>query len=271
MNLLKNVGKVKKILREIQAKYPEIFEEFFDERLLFVPLFRAGRDEDYVAGLIEDETVVALPKGDKRAARILDELPCAFVATTPGGVYRMLKDGGGLWEWDFCDCLVLDEASQMNLPEAMMAALALSAQGQIIVVGDHRQMPPIVKHDWDFEPRRTFSEFKAFASLFETMLPLVQQFEPPALIQFEESFRLHADMAEVLRREIYAQDGIAYHSRKTGVLQDSTHSDDFVQAVLRPEHPIVIVVHDEQKSLLSNDFERDLMAPILAALLANAV
>ena len=36
----------------------------------------------------------------------------------------------------------------MNLPEAVMAALPLTPDGQLIVVGDHRQMPPIVKHDW---------------------------------------------------------------------------------------------------------------------------
>ena len=50
---------------------------------------------------------------------------------------------------DLGDCLVLDEASQMNLPEAVMAALPLKADARLIVVGDHRQMPPIVKHDWD--------------------------------------------------------------------------------------------------------------------------
>ena len=50
---------------------------------------------------------------------------------------------------ELCDLLVLDEASQMNLPEAIMAALPLKADAPLIVVGDHRQMPPIVKHDWD--------------------------------------------------------------------------------------------------------------------------
>ena len=47
----------------------------------------------------------------------------------------------------------------MNLPEAIMAALPLKADAPLIVVGDHRQMPPIVKHDWDAEARRTFRQY----------------------------------------------------------------------------------------------------------------
>ena len=47
-----------------------------------------------------------------------------------------------------------------------MAALPLKPDGHLIVVGDHRQMPPIVKHDWDGEPRRTFKEFRSYESLF---------------------------------------------------------------------------------------------------------
>ena len=57
----------------------------------------------------------------------------------------------------------------MNLPEAAMAALPLKRDGQLIVVGDHRQMPPIVKHDWDRELRRTFQQYRVYDSLFDTL------------------------------------------------------------------------------------------------------
>ena len=96
-----------------------------------------------------------------------------IVGTTLGGVYRMLKEWwNSLVGHQFCDCLVLDEASQMNLPEAVMAALPLHDDAQLIVVGDQRQMPPSVKHDWAGELRRTFQEFQVDESLFRTLLPL---------------------------------------------------------------------------------------------------
>src|SRR5919201_246917 len=122
-------------------------------------------------------------------------------------------------------------------------------------------MPPIVKHAWGTEPRRTFKEFRSYASLFETLLAL----DPP-MIKFSESFRLHADMAEFLRAEIYAQDGIAYHSQKRTVLPDILHPDPFVAAVLAPSHPLVVVVHDEEGSQPRNPFEQTLITPVLRAL-----
>lgn len=160
-----------------------------------------------------------------------------------------------------CDCLVLDEASQMNLPEAIMASLPLKTDGQVIVVGDHRQMPPIIKHDWDGEPRRTFKEFQVYQSLFHWLLGM----DPP-MIKFAESFRLHADMAEFLRREIYVHDGIPFYSQQHRELPPLTPADPFVASLLRPEFPIVTVVHDEAESLVQNPYEQVLITPVLEVL-----
>src|SRR5207244_4403912 len=111
---------------------------------------------------------------------------------------------------------------------------------------------------WDGEPRRTFKEFRAYESLFHWLLSM-----HPPMIKFEESFRLHADMAEFLRREIYVHDGINFHSRKHGELPPLDLDDPFVASVLRPEHPIVVVVHDEAASLVANPFEQALITPVL--------
>ena len=74
-----------------------------------------------------------------------------------GHARRRLRDAQGemaqgMFGHELCDLLVLDEASQMSLPEAIMAALPLKPDAPLIVVGDHRQMPPIVKHDWETRP-----------------------------------------------------------------------------------------------------------------------
>ena len=162
------------------------------------------------------------------------------------------------------DLLVLDEASQMNLPEALMAALPLKDDAQVMIVGDHRQMPPIIKHEWESETRRTFRQYQVYRSLFDSLR--INTNAPP-MIRFAESFRLHRSMAEFLRAEIYAQDGIAYHSSKDDLLPLHSSSDDFVQAVLDPNFPLVVFVHDESQSQLRNDFEQELIAPLLEKLL----
>ncbi len=259
--LLENVAAVQRQLRALHAEHPDLFTLYLDPRLLDVPLLRLGGRTPLV-------DVVALRRksergpGDKDAAEIVQAAPWCVLGATPGGVYRMLLDRWNkLFAHQFCDLLVLDEASQMNLPEALMAALALRDDAPVVVVGDHRQMPPIVKHDWGSEPRRTFQEFRSYESLFAALLPL----EPP-LIQFTESFRLHADMAEFLRREVYAQDGIDFRSHRTATLPAHPHADPFVAAVLASEQTIVVIVHDEDESMQRNPFEEGIIVSLLDAL-----
>ncbi|HEU5327935.1 MAG TPA: AAA domain-containing protein [Thermomicrobiales bacterium] len=267
--LLANVAAVQARLRAFHAEQPALWARYFDDRLLDVPLFRLRPRQELtgVMPLYKRDDRHKTPGQPLMADALLAARWCVAGAT-PGGVYSAISERWGtksLFGHLFCDCLVLDEASQLNLPEALMAALPLRPDGQTIVVGDHRQMPPIIKHDWAHEHRRTFKEFRAFESLFRWLLRL----DPPT-IKFAESFRLHATLAEFLRQEIYRHDGIDYHSNRHAVLPALPHADPFVAAALAPDHPLVVVVHDEDASQVRNPFERDLIAPVLAALADTA-
>jgi hypothetical protein len=261
--LLKNVLEVREKLRELQAADPKLFAQHFDPRLLDVPLYRVAPHDPPPAGVVhllkDDE------KGDDEDfnADVIQEFEWAVVGVTPGGVYGMLKKKWpkSIFGHELCDLLVLDEASQMNLPEAVMAALPLKADAPVVVVGDHRQMPPIVKHDWDAEARRTFHQFQVYESLFDTL-----RAKHPPIIRFAESFRLHAAMAEFLRQEVYRHDGIDYHSKKRDRLPVHPVADDLATAILDPDYPLVVVVHDEAGCQMRNPFEQALITPILRSL-----
>jgi superfamily I DNA and/or RNA helicase len=263
--LIENVLGVQRKLRALQASHPAIFAHYFDERMLTVPLFRVAPRQVH-EGIMPLRKERDKEKGEPPNADIIALNGWCVVAATPGGIYATIKDKWGnkdLFGHYLCDCLVLDEASQMNMPEAVMASLPLAPVGQLIVVGDPRQMPPIVKHDWSSERRRTFQQYKSYQSLFDTLLELNPQ---PPMIKFSESFRLHAEMAEFLRQEIYSKDGIDYHSRKEHLLRSLPLEDDFAAAVLSPRYPLVVVVHDEAQSQTRNPFERRLIGPVLTAL-----
>jgi hypothetical protein len=260
--LLKNLLEVQEKLKELQDTDPKLFRKYFDARLLEVPLFRVAPHDPPPAGiehLLKDD---AKDDEDYNADVIL-EPQWAVVGITPGGVYGMLskKWRKAMFSQELCDLLVLDEASQMNLPEALMAALPLKAKAPLIVVGDHRQMPPIVKHDWDTETRRTFTDYQVYESLFDTL-----RLQKPPMIQFSESFRLHEAIAEFLRVEVYRHDGIAFHSKRRDLLPHHPVKDELVAAVLRPDFPLVVVVHDEADSQVRNPFEQELIEPILHTL-----
>ena len=263
--LLRGVAEVLQKMERLKAARPDIWSEFFDSRLLGLPLLRiaSGRNSSL------PNSVQILAKDNVRGSgegKLADDIaaePFVIIGATPGGIYGMINARWPKAHFGhyLCDLLVLDEASQMSLPEAMMASLPLDLGGRVIVVGDPRQMPPIVQHAWETEPRRTFQEFKSYESLFNALAGL-----GPPFIRFEESFRLHGAMAKFLRDEIYIKDGIDYHSHRTKVLGKVDHADPFVAAVLDPACPLVVIVHDEAESQSRNAFEEKLIGPVLRAL-----
>jgi hypothetical protein len=259
--LLRNVAEVQQRLRQLRLHYEARFDRYFDPRILDVPLYRF-RGKAPISGVRSlHERGHSAMNGDKAMALLLAREQ-TVVALTPGGSWSLHGETKDRFQSRFSNLLVLDEASQMSLPEAMMAAISLELDGQLIVVGDHRQMPPIVHHDWMNEARRSFKQFAAYESLY---LALDRIVEAEHKIKFEESFRLHRDMAEFLRREIYHQDGIAFFSRRTSTLDLPPGPDRFANAVLGPE-PLAIVLHDEAASQTSNQFEQTLIDRITAQL-----
>ena len=264
-----NVLDVRCLIASWRDKRPDIFARYFDPRLIDVPILRAHpreRPPDGIGAIWgkADRTNEAILPGDRIGVKSLERDDYLFVFAPPAGIRHLDEpQARNKGQKRPIHCLVLDEASQMNLPEAIMMGRLLDRAGQVIVVGDHRQMAPIVSHDWEGERRRTFQEYAAYRSLFDT---LRTRSPSPAMIRFEESFRLHADMARFLRDEIYIHDDIDYHSRKTALLSQSPDTDAFVAAVLDPAHPLTVVTHDEQDSQTCNDFEVELMTPVLLEL-----
>src|SRR5262249_36303328 len=261
--LLVNVLEVQTRLRELQTADPKLFARHFDARLLDVPLYRVAPNDPPPDGVILLTKDAEKDNDEDYNADVIREHPWAVVAVTPGGSYGMLKQKWpkNVFGHELCDLLVLDEASQMSLPEAIMAALPLKPEAPLVVVGDHRQMPPIVKHNWEDEARRTFRQYQVYESLFDTL-----RAQNPPIIRFAESFRLHAAMAEFLRQEVYRHDGIAYHSRKRDRLPAHPVSDDLAAAVLHPDYPLVVMAHDEAESQMRNAFEQAIIEPVLRAL-----
>jgi hypothetical protein len=192
--------------------------------------------------------------------------PLVVIGGTPGGLYRLVRDGasrgrGVDWSGEHFDLVVVDEASQMGLAEALTAAAFLREDGQFIAVGDHRQMPPILAHAWDQEGRRDLRRSRVFLSVFEYLLEL--GFPRVAL---DRSFRIPAEVADFLRRHVYAADGIEFRSEnRTRLPACDGLGDGWLAAALAPEHALVVVEHGEEGSQQSNEFEAALVAEIVRA------
>ncbi|MDT7604058.1 MAG: hypothetical protein QOF61_2055 [Acidobacteriota bacterium] len=188
--------------------------------------------------------------------------PLLVVGGTPGGLYKLLKAGAARgraldWAEKFFDLVIVDEASQMGIAEALTAAAFLREDGQFIAIGDHRQMPPILAHAWDEESRRDMKLAQPHLSIFEYLRAL--GFTSAAL---DESFRIPAEIAEFLRRHVYAADGVNFRSENRRRIEAVEHLDGWLGAVFAPEHPLVVVEHDEAGSQQSNEYEASLVEEI---------
>jgi hypothetical protein len=192
--------------------------------------------------------------------------PLLVVGGTPGGLYRLVKQGASKgravdWAGEHFDLVVVDEASQMGLAEALTAAAFLRADGQFIAVGDHRQMPPILAHAWDREARRDLNRARVHLSVFEYLQGLGF-----ARVALDRSFRIPEEVADFLRRHVYSQDGIDFRSANRRRLAACEGiEEEWLRAALAPEHALVVVEHDEEGSQQSNEFEAELTAALVSA------
>lgn len=197
---------------------------------------------------------------------VLMREPLLVVGCTPGGLYNLVKRGASKgreidWSAEYFDLVLVDEASQMGLAEALMSAAFLRADGQFIAIGDHRQMPPILAHAWDQDSRRELERIRPHLSVFDYMR---ESGAPRAAL--EESFRVPREVAEFLGRHVYAADGVAFHSRtsrRLEVFEETDGSDAWLEAALDPEHPLIVVEHSETGSQQENAFEASLVAEVL--------
>ena len=206
--------------------------------------------------LVADDTA---PLRWQRLARV----PLLVVGGTPGGIYNLVKraasrDGKIDWSEKHFDLVVVDEASQMGIAEALCAAAFLHDDGQFVAIGDHRQMPPILAHAWDAESRRDLQRARPHLAIFDYLREL--GFASAAL---DESFRIPAEVAEFLDRHIYSADGINFRSKNRDRIARVAGLDGWLAAALEPEHAFVVVEHDESGSQQFNEFEAELCAEIV--------
>ncbi|MDP9438851.1 MAG: AAA family ATPase, partial [Actinomycetota bacterium] len=70
--------------------------------------------------------------------------------------------------------LVVDEASMMVFPHFLALATLVRPDGEIMLAGDHRQLAPIVAHDWEREDRPPAVLYQPYASAYQAILKIIQ-------------------------------------------------------------------------------------------------
>jgi hypothetical protein len=235
-----------------------------DPRLTLLKQARIIKIGNAAGDIVPDDVELVLAEGNEEQSaneqwQDLMTENLLIIGGTPGGLYRLVKGGTARgrqmdWSEEYFDLVVIDEASQMSITEALTAAAFLNHEGQFIAVGDHRQMPPILAHTWDRDHRRDLQRARPHLSIFEYLIEL--GFPRTAL---DESFRVPAEIADFLGRHVYARDGIDYRSKNINRLAAVDKAEDWISAALAPEYPLILIEHDEEDSQQTNECEAGLI------------
>ncbi len=161
------------------------------------------------------------------------------------------------------DGLIIDEASMMVFPDFLALATLLAEDGEIMLVGDHKQLSPITSHDWEEESREQVIALAPHQSCYQAVSGL-SVLTPPGAIgrsALTVTYRLTPELTHLISG-VYAEEGVTLRSRKRQELKSggiSSLSD------LWHEKGVYLVIHDESCSRKSNPFEAQLICDIMEA------
>jgi hypothetical protein len=163
--------------------------------------------------------------------------------------------------------LVVDEASMMVLPHFLAVATLVQPDGAVYLAGDHRQLPPIVAHDWDNEDRPPVLAYQPFVSAYQAVdaiskLPTVTE-RSVRVDRLCHTYRLPAAVVDLLNR-LYSLDSVELRGNDPTRADAAPCVDPFAE-IWRQPCGLFLVVHDERRSRETNELEASIIEQIVAA------
>jgi CRISPR/Cas system-associated exonuclease Cas4 (RecB family) len=165
--------------------------------------------------------------------------------------------------------LVVDEASMMPFPHFLALASLLfreSEEGRILLTGDHRQLAPVIQHQWEEEDRPGVQRYLPYLSAFEAMLRLREAMKAPqgvvAYSVLDYTHRLPQEV-RLLIQPLYHRDGVELRGREAQ--KGMSLPKNIWEAVWEGEEGVYLFVHGERESRKRNPLEAEVILRILQA------
>jgi superfamily I DNA/RNA helicase len=215
-----------------------------------------------------DDGVAAEVIDPARLPEWLSQQPRAVVGAT---VYSSLKSYGDLPEFDL---VVIDEASQVRVPEAAIPVSLVGQAGRLVLAGDHLQLPPIVSGVYPEPPP---GDPVLHRSIFEVVAgqrgndpaDSAATLAGPGVKQLTENFRMNDVLTSFAAGLLYGPDyrpfDDAVASRRLDLLPERC-LDPFVETCLDPKFPLVVVLLDGVWAARENPLEAHLVARLVTGL-----
>jgi len=177
------------------------------------------------------------------AAEVL-AAPHLILGATGFGLYQLFDSQSGHFP-AFFDWIILDEASQMLVPQALLSLVY--GKGQYVFCGDVQQLPPIVLGP------HTMTE--GAAPERSILAHLLATYDPAVRVRLNETYRLNQELCTLPSRLWYQGDLHPAPANATACLAlPASQHNDLITTILAPARPMTLVLAEHagaaQQSLL---------------------
>ena len=211
---------------------------------------------------------INLEPGSVEVGELIDSAADAdrvtIIATTAHIVHRIVEQlgesGSSVLE-ELFDLVVLDESSQVPVTLALRPLAGLRTDGQVVIAGDHLQMPPIN----ELEPPHGADHLVSSIQTY-----LIKRFGVPRQ-ELLVNYRSNQDLVEYAKTLGYPACLKALKAKKhlqlvhpvkeaIGLLPAHVPATDAYAGMLAPSRSVVALIHDDPVSSQANEFEAGLVA-----------
>ncbi len=197
-----------------------------------------------------------------------------LVGGTTSAILKMVKNLGNsaryrnLPERFQVEALVVDEASMMVFPHFLALASTVVDSGEIMLAGDHRQLSPIIAHDWENEDRPPAVIYQPFVSAFQAIRNIKDNpaVSDAAVVSSALSFtyRLPPIIRELIS-PLYQLDNIQLTGPAAAQPTPASQHVGLWASVWSNPSGLCLVRHSERGSRQSNAVEAEVVERILTA------
>ncbi|OQP04065.1 AAA family ATPase [Geobacillus sp. 46C-IIa] len=220
-----------------------------------------GKADIAKLGAVQTEHVKGIAElADSKVQEWLDSGRHSVLGATLYGIQRAHEKGvlGGEF-----DVVVLDEASQIRVADSLLALRHVKKAGRLLIVGDHFQLPPIIQG--------AYKSAEGDPPLFESIFRLLfdADVEKQLTCQLTDNFRMNEALCRYPADQIYGRDYTAFNrqiAEQTLALAGAPTADEWVEAAIDPDYPLVVCTYDGVYGAQENEVEARWVASITKTL-----
>ncbi|MDY7004926.1 MAG: AAA domain-containing protein [Cyanobacteriota bacterium] len=217
-------------------------------------------------------------RGKKKTKKTTQYNSVLVIGGTTGSILKMLekleeaKTFSQFYPQGFqTKTLIVDEASMMVFPHFLALATLVKNDGEIMLAGDHRQLTPIITHDWENEDRPPVVSYQPYVSAYQAIQNLKDNSDNEISYQkilcsaLNFTFRLPPVIRELIARLYSKLDNLELRGKEKDKNIEEKEINGTWEKLLPGNRGLYLVLHSEQKSRRSNQLEVEIIKKILNA------